>query len=130
MGRSLWALDGERFSREGLFTDEVGLIGDLPWSAYHQQVSDWCEDHHLQYMTEVPSVRMTTQRYSHIPGGDSAHEKVGRPLEWILERYAYSLRGDPKIASSLACQLGRFSKTPTGFTSGTSPITPVGLGMP
>jgi hypothetical protein len=98
--------------------------------AYHQQVSDWCEDHHLQYMTEVPSVRMTTQRYSHIPGGDSAHEKVGRPLEWILERYAYSLRGDPKIASSLACQPGRFSKTPTGFTSGTSPITPVGLGMP
>lgn len=145
----------EQFGQEikGFFTDEVGLLGRIPWSAsladfvrerygdelieqlpavfyppdekdrqaryrffqslhlllgenYHQQISAWCEQHHLQYTTEVPSMRMTTQVYSHIPGGDSAHEKVGRSLEWILDHYAANLRADPKIASSLANQLG------------------------
>jgi hypothetical protein len=138
---------------KGFFTDEVGLLGRIPWSAclpgfvrerygddliaslpvvfypsdengmqaryrffqslhellrenYHQQVSEWCKQHHLQYTTEVPSMRMTTQLYSHIPGGDSAHEKVGRSLEWILDQNADNLRADPKIASSLAHQLG------------------------
>lgn len=145
----------EHFGREikGFFTDEVGLLGRIPWSArlpdfvreqdgddlledlpavfyppdaeskqaryrffqrlhlllaesYHQQVSAWCEQHHLQYVTEVPSMRMTTQFYSHIPGGDSAHEKIGRSLEWIIDQNAGNLRADPKIASSLANQLG------------------------
>jgi hypothetical protein len=145
----------EQFGRaiKGFFTDEVGLLGRIPWSArlpgfvrkrhgyelvdhlpalfypqkgqserikyqffqslhlllnesYHQQVSKWCKQHYLQYMTEVPSMRMTTQLSSHVPGGDSAHEKVGRSLDWILENNAYSLRADPKIASSLANQLG------------------------
>ncbi len=73
---------------------------------YHQQVSNWCEQHALHYMTEVPSMRMTTQLYSYVPGGDSAHEKIGRSLEWILDNNAYNLRADPKIASSLASQLG------------------------
>ncbi|GLV54633.1 hypothetical protein KDH_14800 [Dictyobacter sp. S3.2.2.5] len=138
---------------KGVFTDEVGLLGHIPWSAqlsnavqeqdgsslieslpavfyppdeqskqaryrffqrlhqllresYHQQISSWCEQHHLQYMTEVPSMRMTTQLFSHIPGGDSAHEKIGRSLEWILDENAANLRADPKIASSLANQLG------------------------
>ncbi len=138
---------------KGLFTDEVGMLGRIPWSArlpdffrersgydlvdnlptllygrgeqtaqirydffqgihrllsaaYYEPVSDWCERHRLQFVTEVSSIRMTTQRYSHVPGGDSAHEKVGRSLEWILNRYAYSLRSDPKIASSMARQLG------------------------
>lgn len=137
----------------GFFTDEVGLMGKLPWSprlpdffreqygadlvaslpellyptgtqtaqlryryfqsvyqllgkSYHEPMGQWCEQHGLQYLTEVPSARMTTQRYSHIPGGDSAHEKVGRSLEWILDRYALSLRANPKIASSLAHQYG------------------------
>src|SRR5581483_9390738 len=131
---------------KGVFTDEVGLMGRLPWSprlpaffrehygsdllenlpallyprdenaaqlryqyfqsvhlllgqAYHQPVSNWCDQHNLQYLTEVPCARITTQRYSHIPGGDSAHEKVGRSLEWILDHNAYSLRANPKIAS-------------------------------
>ena len=144
-----------QFGREikGFFTDEVGLLGRIPWSAhlpsfvreqngealieslpaifyppdaeskqaryrffqtlhqlfgesYHQQVSAWCEQHHLQYITEVPSMRMTTQLYSHIPGGDSAHEKIGRSLEWIIDQNADNLRADPKIVSSLANQLG------------------------
>lgn len=73
---------------------------------YHQQVGNWCEQHALHYMTEVPSMRMTTQLYSYVPGGDSAHEKIGRSLEWILDNNAYNLRADPKIASSLASQLG------------------------
>ncbi len=139
---------------KGMFTDEVGFIGRIPWSArlpgffrervgydllenlsallysyseqtpqirydffqsmhllleaaYYEPVSEWCEREHLQFVTEVPSMRMTTQRYSHVPGGDSAHEKLGRSLEWILDRNAYSLRADPKIASSLARQFGR-----------------------
>lgn len=145
----------EQFGQEikGFFTDEVGLLGRVPWSAclpdfareqhgeeivenlpalfydsagksararyqffqqlhlllnqsYHQQVSQWCEQHNLQYVTEVPSMRMTTQLSSHIPGGDSAHEKVGRALDWIVDHNATSLRADPKIASSLASQLG------------------------
>jgi hypothetical protein len=146
---------GEQFGEtiKGLFTDEVGLLGRVPWSAhlptffrehygedlianlplllypqgektararyrffqsihrlldesYHKPVSDWCVQHHLRYVTEVQSVRMTTQSHSHVPGGDSAHEKVGRSLEWILDHNAYSMRADPKIASSLARQLG------------------------
>lgn len=138
---------------KGMFTDEVGLIGKIPWSArlpaffrkrygydlisqlpaiyygqgekvaqvryhffqsiyrllgsvYHKQMQEWCERNALQYLTEVPSVRMTTQRSSHIPGGDSAHEKIGRSLEWILDQNAYSLRADPRVASSLAHQTG------------------------
>lgn len=147
---------GQHFGQtvKGLFTDEVGLLGHIPWSAslpdffrehtgydlvenlpsllyargeqaarvryhffqsihlllgeaYYKPVSEWCERHQLQFLTEVPAMRMTTQRYSHVPGGDSAHEKIGRSLEWILDRNAYSLRADPRIASSLAHQSGR-----------------------
>lgn len=147
---------GEHFGKtiKGVFTDEIGLLGKLPWSpklrqafrerngydltdhlpallyadaegfakirydyyqtvhelirrAYHQQVYDWCERHGLLYAAEVPSVRMATQRYSHVPGGDSGHEKLGRPLGWILDRYAYSLRYNPKMISSIANQLDR-----------------------
>lgn len=147
---------GEFFGKtiKGMFTDEIGLLGRLPWSpklleafrerngydladhmhallyaddensakvrydffqtihllirkAYHQQVYEWCEKHGLQYVAEVPSVRMNTQRFSHVPGGDSGHEKLGRSLDWILNRYAYSLRYNPKMTSSIANQLAR-----------------------
>ncbi|MCM3207109.1 glycosyl hydrolase [Paenibacillus illinoisensis] len=100
------------------------LYGDVPDSArirydyyqslhlllresYHQQVHDWCEDAGIQYAAEVPGVRMTTQLFSHMPGGDSAHEKIGRTLSWILERYGKRMRDNPKMVSSLARQLGR-----------------------
>lgn len=75
--------------------------------AYHKQVHDWCEQYGLEYVAEVPSVRMAAQTYSHVPGGDSAHEKLGRSLDWILKRYFYSLRANPKMISSLSLQLGR-----------------------
>lgn len=73
---------------------------------YHQRVRAWCDAHSLTYIAEVPTARMTTVRHSSIPGGDSAHEKVGRSLEWILDEYALSLRNNPKMVSSLARQLG------------------------
>jgi hypothetical protein len=139
---------------KGMFTDEIGLLGRIPWSpklaeqfkrrngydlierlpalldgaaenapkirydyyqtvhtllreAYHEQVHDWCERHGLEYVAEVPSVRMTTQKYSHVPGGDSAHEKLGRSLEWILRNYFCNMRSNPKMVSSLSRQLGR-----------------------
>lgn len=138
---------------KGMFTDEIGFLGKLPWSprlepffqaqhgvslaerlaellhgpsqdrpklrydyfqavhlllrqSYHQQVRSWCDRHALRYIAEVPGARMSTQRYSHIPAGDSAHEKIGRTLEWIIDTYAISLRHSPKMVSSLARQLG------------------------
>ncbi|HEX7058200.1 MAG TPA: glycosyl hydrolase [Bacilli bacterium] len=156
-------LTHERYKRElgeffggtikGVFTDETGLLGRIPWSPalaesflerngydlrehlyallvadgentpqirydyfqtihhllrenYHKPIHDWCAANGLQYVAEVPSVRMTTQLHSHIPGGDSAHEKIGRPLAWILDRYAASIRSNPRMVSSLARQLG------------------------
>lgn len=139
---------------KGMFTDEIGLLGKLPWSprlaecfrerngydlcdhmealffaeapqapkirydyfqtvhelllaSYHKQVHDWCETWGLQYVTEVPSVRATTQLYSHVPGGDTAHEKLGRSLDWVLERNAANFRANAKMVSSIARQLGR-----------------------
>jgi alpha-L-rhamnosidase len=147
---------GEDFGKtvKGIFTDETGLIGRIPWSpqlpaffqqlngydlrdylytlvepggentakvrydyfqsihlllreSYHKQIHDWCEEQGIQYVAEVPSVRMSNQIYSHIPGGDSAHEKLGRTLDWILTRYMTSFRANPKMVSSLANQMGR-----------------------
>lgn len=147
---------GEEFGKtvKGIFTDETGLLGRIPWSpklpgffekqygyelkqylyalvasegeqtakvrydyfqaihlllreSYHKQIHDWCEENGIQYVAELPSVRMAAQSYSHIPGGDSAHEKLGRSLEWILNRYTTSFRANPKMVSSLSNQLGR-----------------------
>lgn len=147
---------GEYFGNtiKGMFTDEIGLLGKMPWSpklseffieqhgydlrdhlhallyeeaddaakirydyyqaihlllldAYHKQVHDWCEQYGLKYVTEVPSVRHTTQLYSHVPGGDTAHEKLGRSLDWILNNQAESFRSSAKMVSSIARQLGR-----------------------
>ncbi len=151
-----WETLGEYFGGavKGMFSDEVGLLGSLPWStrlgsffkaqngyelsqrmpalfdrnynnaakirydffqsihllfraSYHEKISRWCQKHQIQYATEVPSVRMATQQYSHIPGGDSAHEKLGRSLEWILDEYTHNLRANPKFVTSLARQLDR-----------------------
>lgn len=74
---------------------------------YHKQVSDWCKDHHLEYATEVPSMRMTTQRHSTIVGGDTAHEKLGRSLDWIYDKYLHRYRSNARAVSSLARQLGK-----------------------
>lgn len=74
---------------------------------YHRQVHDWCEENGLQYVAEVPSMRMSTQLYSHVIGSDSAHDKLGRGLPWVIDRYSSNFRSNPKMTSSLARQLGR-----------------------
>ncbi|MBM7573465.1 glycosyl hydrolase [Aquibacillus albus] len=79
----------------------------LTRKSYHKQVHDWCEQYSLDYVAEVPSVRMSAQLYSHVPGGDSAHEKLGRSLDWVLRKYFYSFRANPKMTSALSNQLGR-----------------------
>ena len=147
---------GSRFgdSIHGMFSDEVGLLGGIPWSgllperfeemngysllevlpalhdgsvpgacrirydlyrtvhelfveSYHKQVADWCRENRLAYATEVPSMRPGTQRYSDIIGGDTAHEKLGKPLEWIYDEYIRNYRSNAKAVSSLARQLDR-----------------------
>ncbi|WP_185602291.1 glycosyl hydrolase [Paenibacillus sp. 598K] len=87
--------------------DFFQTMHELLQEAYHRPVSDWCESHGLAYVTEVPSMRMATQAHSHVPGGDSAHEKLGRSLDWILDRYTADLRANPKMVSSVAAQYGR-----------------------
>ncbi|MDO4327953.1 MAG: glycosyl hydrolase [Lachnospiraceae bacterium] len=75
--------------------------------SYHHQVSQWCRSNQLSYATEVPSMRQGTQKYSDIIGGDTAHEKLGKPLEWIYDEYMKNYRSNAKSVSSLARQLGR-----------------------
>lgn len=138
----------------GMFSDEVGLLGRLPWSeqlpayfeerfgydiraelaaikdksypdapkiryefyqalhelfrgSYHKPMADWCEEHHILYATEVPSMRRSTQIYSTVPGGDCAHEKLGRTLDWTYERDLHSYRSCAMGVSSVARQMGR-----------------------
>lgn len=147
---------GERFGNGvlGMFSDEVGLLGRIPWSPavikqfeekngyplkqmlpaltdknfpnawklrydffsavnqvfvenYHKQVGDWCREHHLMYATEVPTLRISAQRYSDVIGGDTAHEKLGKPLEWIYDQYLPHYRSNAKAVASLARQLDK-----------------------
>lgn len=138
----------------GMFSDEVGLLGRLPWSEqlpayfekrygydvrtvlaaiadksypnaakiryefyqalhelfrenYHKQVADWCDDHNILYATEVPSMRRSTQIYSTVVGGDCAHEKLGRSLDWTYERDLHSYRSCAIGVSSVARQMNR-----------------------
>ncbi|MFD1674049.1 glycosyl hydrolase [Alicyclobacillus fodiniaquatilis] len=76
-------------------------------TVYHRQVHDWCAENGLDYAAEVPAMRMTTQLFSHVIGSDSAHDKIGRSLDWSLEHYYLNFRWNPKMTSSLARQLGR-----------------------
>ena len=144
MGRSVY----------GMFSDEVGLLGRLPWSEqlppyfekrygydictvlaaigdktypkaakiryeyyqalhelfrenYHKQMADWCEEHQILYATEVPSMRRSTQIFSTVPGGDCAHEKLGKSLDWTYENDLHSYRSCAMGVSSVARQMGR-----------------------
>lgn len=74
--------------------------------SYHKQVAAWCKENQLYYATEVPSMRMSTQRYSTIVGGDTAHEKLGKSLDWIYDEYIRNYRSNAKSVSSLTRQLG------------------------
>lgn len=147
---------GEEFGKSvlGMFSDETGMLGKLPWSvklpdyfkkrngydicevlpalhhvdwensykirydyyqsvhellrdSYHKQISKWCQEHGILYATEVPSMRRSTESFSHVVGGDTSHEKVGRSLDWVLDRYLSNYRSCAPGISSLARQLGR-----------------------
>lgn len=144
MGRSVY----------GMFSDEVGLLGRLPWSEqlppyfekrygydirtmlaaigdktypgaakiryeyfqalhelfrenYHKQMADWCDEHQILYATEVPSMRRSTQIFSTVPGGDCAHEKLGKSLDWTYENDLHSYRSCAMGVSSVARQMDR-----------------------
>lgn len=87
--------------------DYFQTVNSLLRDTYHKQVHDWCEENGLEYIAEVPSIRMTTQLYSHVIGSDSAHDKLGRSLEWAIEQYYGNFRSNPKMTSSLARQMRR-----------------------
>lgn len=76
-------------------------------NSFHKQISDWCEEKDLFFITEVPSLRGTTQLHSHVPGGDCCHEKLGRSLFEVLEQNILSYRANAKFISSLARQMNR-----------------------
>ena len=85
-------------------------IHDLLMQNYYKPVSDWCDSHGIALACECQSMRMSTQRYSHIVGGDTAHEKLGKDFRYIVERNLHSFRANPKSVSSLTRQLNqRFS---------------------
>lgn len=87
--------------------DMYDVVHQIFVESYHKQVADWCEEHHLSYAAEVPFMRLSTQRYSTIPGGDTAHEKAGKSLEWIYDKYLRHFRYSANAVGSLAKQLDR-----------------------
>lgn len=87
--------------------DYFEVLNEVFVESYHRQVADWCKKHNLLYATEVPSFRMTTQKYSTVVGGDTGHEKAGTPLEKIYDTYLCGYRYNSKNAASLACQMRR-----------------------
>lgn len=138
----------------GMFSDEVGMLGRIPWSeelpdyfekkygydirtrlaamgdasypdsakiryqfyeaihelfreSYHEPMAKWCTDHNILYATEVPSMRRSTQIHSTVVGGDCAHEKLGRSLDWTYENDLHSYRSCAMGVSSVARQMGR-----------------------
>lgn len=147
---------GDKFGNQilGIFSDEVGFIGDIPWSrhlpeyiqrhynlniievlpalhdknykdatkiryqfyqsahellreSYHKQVSDWCRKHGLKFVSELPSMRRSTQIYSSVPGGDACHDKLGVPLEDVYDKYLINYRSCAPGIASLARQTGK-----------------------
>jgi hypothetical protein len=74
---------------------------------YHKPLAEWCEKNHIAYVTEIPSLRMSNQRYSHVPGSDPNHDKLGFPLEKALDRDLAGLRSNSKVVSSIARQFDR-----------------------
>lgn len=87
--------------------DFYDAINQMFVESYHKQISDWCKENNILYATEVPSRRMSALRYSTVVGGDTAHEKLGRELEWIYDTYMYSYRSNAKAISSMTRQLGQ-----------------------
>lgn len=87
--------------------DYIEALNEVFVDSYHRQIADWCRKNEILYATEVPSLRMSTQRYSTVVGGDAGHEKAGKPLEQIYDAYLCGYRYNPKHVGSLASQLNK-----------------------
>ncbi len=74
---------------------------------YHKKISEWCQKNHLSYATEIPVMRMSGQMYSHVPGGDPNHDKLGLPLAEAVDRDFVGLRSNTKVISAIARQYNR-----------------------
>ena len=74
---------------------------------YHKRIAGWCEKYGLEYAAEIPVMRMSGQKYSHVPGGDPNHDKIGVPLEEVIQRDFAGLRSNTKAISAMARQYGR-----------------------
>lgn len=81
-------------------------VHELLRENYHRPLAEWCHAHGLQYIAEVPGMRMTTQRYSDVVGGDFNHEKLGVPLDEIHDLHTANYRHNPTAIASLARQTG------------------------
>jgi hypothetical protein len=92
-------------------------VHELLRDRYHKPLGEWCEKNGIQYVTEVPSVRMSNQMYSHIPGGDPCHDKLGYPFEQVIDRDFHFPRQNPKIISAMARQFGRRDSLVEAFHS-------------
>ncbi|MDR2747159.1 MAG: hypothetical protein LBB77_06890, partial [Treponema sp.] len=92
-------------------------VHELLRDSYHKPLGEWCEKNGIKYITEVPSVRMSNQMYSHVPGGDPCHDKLGYPFEKVIDRDFHFLRQNPKIISAMARQFGRRDSLVEAFHS-------------
>lgn len=80
---------------------------ELLREAYHKQIADWCRGQNVEFVTETPSMRRSTQLYSTVPGGDACHEKTGVSLETIYDKDLANYRSCAPGIASLARQTGR-----------------------
>ena len=92
-------------------------IHELLRDRYHKPLSEWCEKNGVRYVTEVPSVRMSNQMYSHVPGGDPCHDKLGYPFSAVIDRDFHVMRQNPRVISAMARQFGRRDSVVEAFHS-------------
>ncbi len=81
---ALWTDMGPRTAR--VRYDYRQSITELFVESFMQPVAEFCREHGVQLSMEVPSTRNVVQRHADIPGIDPGHDKVGVPLDNILER--------------------------------------------
>jgi hypothetical protein len=82
-------------------------VHELLRDRYHKPLSEWCEKNGIKYVTEVPSARMSNQMYSHVPGGDPCHDKLGYRFENVIDRDFAYIRQNLKIIGAMARQFNR-----------------------
>jgi hypothetical protein len=92
-------------------------VHELLRERYHKPLSQWCEKNGIKYVTEVPSVRMSNQMYSHVPGGDPCHDKLGYRFENVIDRDFAYLRQNLKIIGAMARQFNRRDAIDESFHS-------------